>query len=568
MLSVLLNHCNHRYATAGVNYIEYSVSYNDLLDEKIFEAITDGVYNANYFKTPKMVSKGSAKGRTSMTSAQTNLQNLHDVNSTAAAETKDNVADLTALSHPEEVGGSRPQHATQPERRIYLTTQFDVPDAERTLSPPWRKMAPYYRKSTGQSHRFLAAFARDKAGTNYLALGDDGLNFCNLPYNHREAYSSLSSITSKDNLPYLMNFIDTNIGSEGKDRKLLNSVNQLGFSELCGSGEICHVMQLFAKIVCDGDEWIQKIYPDFFTNNSAFAKLRNRIIPKKGQSLKEDDEKLMVAVVGLDWVGDELGHPFCAFQHSSVVDLVAEWMKYNPNFGVRIHAGEGPVRPSTMEPCDSPLRLAFYLHMYIVIEGIRSYFDKLEEKLTSMGMKNFEPNIRIGHGVAFLFNDRNLGSNEIDAAAIFLEYLREFRKFLRDKGIVCELNPTSNHMLLSSSFDGDNSNTRTLRKFLTERVPVCLGTDDDGIWSIPRCNLHNSHVSIAAEYCKAIECGDIQSEKELLKLRKWGRLGSFAEELEGRVDDIRKVVGPLQQAPSVQVMDGVSEEGDSEEEDE
>ena len=60
--------------------------------------------------------------------------------------------------------------------------------------------------------------------------------------------------------------------------------------------------------------------------------------------------------------------------------------------------------------------------------------------------------------------------------------MSHFRMFLKDNGIVCELNPTSNHMLLSSTFADEAvvKNKRCLRTFLDEEMPVVLGTDDDG----------------------------------------------------------------------------------------
>lgn len=54
VLGILLNTTLHRYAKAGVQYIEYSVSCGDLLNEddvkrKKLKAMTEEVYSTKYF---------------------------------------------------------------------------------------------------------------------------------------------------------------------------------------------------------------------------------------------------------------------------------------------------------------------------------------------------------------------------------------------------------------------------------------------------------------------------------------------------------------------------------------
>jgi hypothetical protein len=245
-----------------------------------------------------------------------------------------------------------------------------------------------------------------------------------------------------------------------------------------------------------------------------------------------DSEYYVRSTVGLDWVGDELGHPFCIFSHDKFVTLVAEWMTVNDHFGVRIHAGEGPIRPSTREALDSELRLAFYLHMYILTEGIMLYHSKLS-KLLKENAKTavLKPRIRIGHGVAFLWgcDKKDEAGKNIADFTQFDQDMDDFCGFLRMNDIVCELNPTSNHMLLPSTFHGGTlHHQRTLPCFLREKIPVVLATDDDGIWAIHKCKRHYHHVSVAAEYCQAIECGDIADEDQLKSMLFWGRQCAFS----------------------------------------
>jgi hypothetical protein len=104
------------------------------------------------------------------------------------------------------------------------------------------------------------------------------------------------------------------------------------------------------------------------------------------------------------------------------------------------------------------------------------------------------------------------------------EYLEDTAK---SKKIVCELCPTSNNMLLSSSFDASNHNIRTLRTFLDLNLAVTLSTDDDGVRRINKCKAHNHHTSLAAEYCEAIVNGDIQTEDELDRMINRGISAAF-----------------------------------------
>ena len=90
--------------------------------------------------------------------------------------------------------------------------------------------------------------------------------------------------------------------------------------------------------------------------------------------------------------------------------------------------------------------------------------------------------------------------------------LETFRTFLRDERIVCELNPTSNHMLLGDSFvDSEARNVRSLPAFLRAQLHVVLCTDDDGVWAIHKCREHYRHVSVAHEFCQAIVKGDLKA---------------------------------------------------------
>jgi adenosine deaminase len=134
-----------------------------------------------------------------------------------------------------------------------------------------------------------------------------------------------------------------------------------------------------------------------------------------------------------------------------------------------------------------------------------------------------KPNIRIGHGVAFLYKDDSDPNSRLNVK------LQEFRDFLKTSDIPCELNPTSNHMLIPATFGEKTvTNTRSLTAFLEEKLPVVLCTDDDGIWSIRKCSSHYHHISVAHEFCDAIRRSEIETEACLKKLISDGRKYAFA----------------------------------------
>jgi len=162
--------------------------------------------------------------------------------------------------------------------------------------------------------------------------------------------------------------------------------------------------------------------------------------------------------------------------------------------------------------------MAFMLHMYILMESIRT----LHAKLVARGL---QPNIRIGHGIAFLhgyqrFHPATLAPMSSNfPPSEFYQDLALFRDFLRRNEIVCELCPTSNFVLLADSFDSENlSNRSTLKAFEREKLPVVLSTDHEGILHIGKCNCAKQHSSVKHEYCISIKNGDISNLDQLNKM--------------------------------------------------
>jgi adenosine deaminase len=368
----------------------------------------------------------------------------------------------------------------------FISKPFLVPREQtgRNNSIPWKSFLLYNSKPRKQVVTFLAAVSRCKPGDAVFCEVDDAGNWSPLqgPVESRRQsqYTADHSLANK-------HYGDIASNNEKMSLFLKNEhVTQSSTNAPHVHADTAETLLLFAKRITEDDN-LAKVYPNQFTNESICGRLTEVL------SLADRNDELAVrqrrAIVGLDWVGDELGHPFCIFSHSKYIALVKKWQKFNSKFGIRIHAGEGPLRPSTVDPSDSPVRLAFYLHMYIVVEGIKNIVNKLVEIGANV-------NVRIGHGVAFLFGI-NEDENDKD---FFMKYLEDFRmNYLVERNIVCELNPTSNHMLLSASFHNHKSlsNVRTLQAFLRHDLPVCLGTDDDGIWAIAKCKEHSQH----CRYC-------------------------------------------------------------------
>lgn len=284
-------------------------------------------------------------------------------------------------------------------------------------------------------------------------------------------------------------------------------------------------LQELAEILCE-DESVAFMF--------GFKEKKKDKVPKNIQMVRDFKNKEMQGtdymekmLVGFDWVGDEFGHPFCLFSHPDFIEMMEEYVARNEHFGVRVHAGEGLVRPSAGEPFNTPAAVAFSLHMYVLMASLRKYWDnfKLQHKKS--------PNLRIGHGVAFLYGCEDWNKDACIGAppSKLSRDVKDFREFIVKNKIVCELSPTSNHMLLPDSFSGSSqlSNTRTLKTFIANDLPVILCTDDDGIWAIKKCKAHYRHVSVAHEYCHAIRHGEISKENfEEMVLR--GKRASFRQE--------------------------------------
>lgn len=125
VLGILLNSTCARYAKAGVNYIEYSVSCGNLLDKDKFEAMRNKTFYSKLFSPGK----------------KTFQQN----------DRRDDRSDEGVRIGPE----------NEPKKCPCPTMLPDLWKMDN-LIPSWRKYVDYKEKAKGQTIVFLAAFTRDK----------------------------------------------------------------------------------------------------------------------------------------------------------------------------------------------------------------------------------------------------------------------------------------------------------------------------------------------------------------------------------------------------------------------
>lgn len=625
VLSILANHVLHTYAEVGVTYIEFSVSVTDLL-KKVFlrqnkkqkevlwrSLITDDVFSSNYedsleehMPRKSSVSKASRldsnhdsqKVNVAASVQATQLDDFQEQAScsttqpTQPRDTETNVVEnfcsnttptvtsLVPSSHSSivkncPISSVVKQSVTAikswPLQTNYLSAIRS--SSAESLKPHWRQHCrEYYNKNRRQRWKFLAAFNRTKTSAMcYPHFCTGGSSNENGTPTVALEYVPLKSVSM--GIYYLIDLVSdtTRIATL---LGIQQPVNSLGEEEL---------LHAFAQRLCC-DDIIEQIYPGHIPSASTSASLTSIQQLANGfesyqqtvesNSTNEQMPSLAGCVVGIDLVGDEFGFPFSPFTHKRFIAQIQRCRAVSRDFGVRVHAGEGLIRHSTLdEPMKqegnntdstgaiflaSPAK-AFMLHVYILMESMRMLQNNLAATAPLCSTSRRASNVRIGHGIAFLFeaqrwveqkralmtkngnianaadvadNSDGAHTQAIPVLSYFSKQVEEFRCFLIEHDIPCELNPTSNHMLLQTGSGDDHrkggiQNSRTLRSFLDSNLPVVICTDDDGIWAISKCARHNFHVSVARELCDAIGEGSIVSEDELQHLISAGRRYAF-----------------------------------------
>eukprot|EP01138_Halocafeteria_seosinensis_P001383 gb/GECG01001419.1/.p1 GENE.gb/GECG01001419.1/~~gb/GECG01001419.1/.p1 ORF type:complete len:1408 (+),score=162.66 gb/GECG01001419.1/:1-4224(+) len=216
-------------------------------------------------------------------------------------------------------------------------------------------------------------------------------------------------------------------------------------------------------------------------------------------------------VVGLDYFGDEQGHPFIVFAAPQVSEVIArlrrtswdeseKWateMGHYNMFGIRIHGAE-------LQIAGSEDRSSLW-HISILVSHLKEFIDNMEYHSALWFSREPEcPSfVRIGHGVAFVTADK-------------LElFEKPLLSWLEQLQIPLELNLTSNHYLLPRANElhvlgylrdrWRTIGTPVASKGLRGLVVLCC--DNDGVWPLELARYHVSKAeftSIPAEFEKAV----------------------------------------------------------------
>ena len=211
---------------------------------------------------------------------------------------------------------------------------------------------------------------------------------------------------------------------------------ELSFSSFLNTGE-------------DGAEWMQ-ILEDYLPDIEEQTGVKLRIVAglwrhsDKEWSL-DDVDRLTSAVakspyiVGCDFMGHETNK---TTDFEDELRMLSEYsMQSDPNFTIRVHAGENPIFDSNVRDV---LRIIYDEH-------------KLAEERD--GVSYPYPNIRIGHGL-YGVDDETLG-------------------LAKEIGAIIEFNMSSN--LALNNVDGISE--IPIKRYLDKDVDVVLGTDGHGLYS-------------------------------------------------------------------------------------
>jgi adenosine deaminase len=250
-------------------------------------------------------------------------------------------------------------------------------------------------------------------------------------------------------------------------------------------------------------KWILKTYSSFFEENGPVHRIETQVLNNPNTKLSKYWQS---HVVGFDWMGDEYGYPYCAFIHRRFIEIAKNMRNYQSKFGIRVHYAESlPCIPQQFRQGEETC-IVFQNHLIIALHALKT----ICKQLTGA-------HLRVGHGVGFLSLD--------------CPTAKRAQEFLKNNKITCELNMTSNLYLRLSppAADQDRASTKSLPSFIEKQIPVVLSTDDDGVWIIHKCRSHRYHISVAAEFCRAIKHGAITNKGALLEIIDNARKAAFSD---------------------------------------
>ena len=169
-------------------------------------------------------------------------------------------------------------------------------------------------------------------------------------------------------------------------------------------------------------------------------------------------------IVGCDFMGHETN---ASLNFEEELKKLARYvMEYDPNFVIRVHAGENPM---------------FKTNVYDALKVIYDEHQKMEEdRKQSFPM----PQVRIGHGLYGLDITSDGKWNDLEPNAVL--------KIAKKMGAIIEFNMSSNLAL-----NNINSITEVpIKKYVDAGIKVVLGTDGHGLYSTS--NVQESVLAFAA----------------------------------------------------------------------
>ena len=256
-------------------------------------------------------------------------------------------------------------------------------------------------------------------------------------------------------------------------------------------------LKLLAKELVN-DEYLEKLYPNL---------LAESFLSELEKTIGSFESGRSGNIVGLDWIDNELGNPFCIFSHLKFINFIRLCKATNPDFGLHLSIGVNLIRSVTMDTTEySKTQLAFYLHLLIVMEGI---------KLTHKKLETVGPRMRLTLGHSFI--QEALTSN--DRKSPFAPHMEDFLSFLSGSNIVCEIDP--------SILEGREFGSQVVDFFLKWNVSIILKTDT---CLNEKCSPHNRHEGPAALFCSAIYSDGISSKDELERLLENSKRAKFSRD--------------------------------------
>lgn len=175
----------------------------------------------------------------------------------------------------------------------------------------------------------------------------------------------------------------------------------------------------------------------------------------KEWNLDDTDRIMRIAkspyIVGCDFMGHETNSTLEFAEELKMLTRYAS--KEDPNFAIRIHAGENPM---------------FKSNVYDALKIIYDEHAKVEQET---GKKLKMPQVRIGHGLYGLDIKEDGQWNQLEPGAVL--------KLAREMGAIVEFNMSSNLAL-----NNINSIAEVpIKRYIEEGVDVVLGTDGHGMYS-------------------------------------------------------------------------------------